>query len=293
MNYTAETLDLSRLPAFTLAPVTYEGIRAARMESLKLRLAARGVDYDVETLETDPLAILEQEDAYREFLTYQALNDAGRGLSLAYAVGAQLDHIAATYYADLGLRRLDGEDDERFRRRIMLAPEARSAGTLGGYEFLALGASLDVKDARALNYASGVVRPGQIAVVVAGAPGSPDWAPIVEAVRAVVLDPNLKAASDDVRVIQAAVTPYNVTAALRIKRGPDAGLVVAQAVERLNAYAADRRRVAEVVRGRGITAALMAPAVEDIVGTFADINPGPTGIAELGDVSLSVESVDG
>lgn len=291
-RYTADTLDLSRLAPFTLSTVSYEAILSARMESLKARLAARGVDYDVGTLETDPLGILEQEDAYREFLAHTALNDSALGLTVAYATGSQLDHIAATYYADLGLRRLDGESDERFRARIALAAEARSPGTLGGYEFQALSASLDVRDAVALNYASGILKPGQISVVVAGAPGA-DMAPIVAAVREVVLDRETKAASDDVRVLAATVTSYDVAGTLKIKRGPDSSLVVAEAVARVQAYAASRRKVGAVVRGNGLTAALMAPTVDDVAGTFEDIDPGPTGIAEIGAVTIDVEVLDG
>jgi len=293
-RYTAETLDLSRLPAFSISDATYEAILAERLTSLRERLAAHGVDYDVGHLEVDPLAILEQEDAYRELLTRAAVNDAARRVTLAYATGEALDHIAATYYADIGVRRLEGESDERFRQRIALAPEAKSPGTLGGYEYWARSATLDVVDALALNHASGLVRPGQIAVVVAGAPGA-NTAPIVEKVAAVVLDRDIKAASDDVRVLAAEPLAYDVAAKIYLKRGPDAALVQAEAIARLRAHAADRRKVGEIVREKGIVAALMAPAVEDVEVTTpaGDVDPGPAGIAELRNVSVAVEVLNG
>ena len=290
----ADTLDLSRLPPFSLTTPDFDTILSARLASLKARLAlpppdGPGIDWDVSTSQLDPFVMLQQEDAYRELLDLTALNDAGRGLSIAYAQGAALDHLAATYYADLGLRRLPGELDDPFRNRIALAPEAKSAGSLGGYEFQALSADAGVKDALALNAASGQVRAGQVLIVILGALGA-DPAALVDAVRARVLDRDVKLATDDVRIAAASLVTYDVTATIEVPRGPDPSLALAQAKARLTAYAEDRRRVGDVVALSGLDAALHVPVANRVrrSAPMADVEPGPTSAAVLGQVNVTI-----
>ncbi len=292
-RFLAETLDLSRLPPFTLVTANYEAILAARLSDLKARLLAGGIDYDVDQLETDPLGILEQEDAFREFLELQALNDAGRSLTLAYAVGAALDHLAATLFADIGLRRMDGEGDDRFRTRIALAPEAKSAGTLGGYEYQALTATLQVRDALALNYSSGLVERGQIQLMIVPALGADPDATIA-AVRLAVLDRDVKLGTDDVRVLLATPAPYDVTATLFIARGPDPTLVRTDALARLAVYAEDRRRAGRIIAKSGLDAALHTPAVDRAERSVpaGDVDPGAAGVAVLRTATITVEVLD-
>lgn len=290
-RFTAETLDVSRLPPFELVAANYETILAARLAGLQARLTAAGVDYDVGALETDPLAILEQEDAYRELLELQAINDAGRRLMLAYATGPLLDHLAATLFPDVGPRRMTDETDDRFRQRLALAPEAKSPGTLGGYEYQALSASLGVRDALALNHASGVVAPGQIQLMIVLAAGAVE-ATVLAAVREAVFDRDVKLASDDVRVLLAEPVYYDVEATIYLPRGPDPELVRAQALARLGVYAEERRRAGKVVAQSGLDAALHAPAADRVVraSPLSDIDPGPAGVAVLRNVTLQLET---
>jgi phage-related baseplate assembly protein len=129
-RFTAETLDLSRLPPADLVrPLDYEAIVAARVADLKDRLEAADIPFDVDRLETDPGVILQEADAYRELLALQAINDVGRANMLAYATGADLDNLAAVYGGGISRLLVSAgpppvyETDERFRRRILLAPE--------------------------------------------------------------------------------------------------------------------------------------------------------------------------
>jgi phage-related baseplate assembly protein len=290
-RFLAETLDLSRLPTFQLVDADYDAIIAARLLSLQQRLADHGVDYDVGVLETDPLVILEQEDAYRELLERQAINDAGLSMTLAFAVGPTLDQLAATLFPDVGPRRMAGEDDDRFRRRISLAPEAKSPGTLGGYEYQALTADIGVSDALALNHASGLVAPGQIQMMIVCATGA-DEAAVLTNVRAAIFDRDVQLASDDVRVLAATPVSYDVTATIYIPRGPDPTLLLTEIQGRLATYAEDRRRAGRIVAISGLDAALHAPAVDRVAraAPLADIDPGPAGVAVLGQVNLQVEA---
>lgn len=110
-------------------------------------------------LESEPITVLLQENAYRELKLRQRINEAAKAVMLAYALKSDLDHRGASFNVER-LLITEGdpdavppvepvyEDDEAFRRRIQLAFEGFStAGPEGAYIFHALGADGDVKDA--------------------------------------------------------------------------------------------------------------------------------------------------
>ncbi len=148
--------DLGDVPS--VVPVDFEEIKASRDEYLIAALNRFGIIYDVAKLETDPMVIAFSEGGgYQEMKFRQRVNEAIRALSLATAIGGDLDHIAATY---AGISRLvyDNAPDDQpfnsqwddvlgkwvelddiFRSRILLAFEAFStAGPEGAYTFHAL-----------------------------------------------------------------------------------------------------------------------------------------------------------
>lgn len=153
----------------SVVAVDFEAIKQGRDEYLIAALARNGITYDVANLETDPQVIAYSEGGgYQEMNFRQRVNEAIRGLSLATAVGGDLDHIGATYP---GISRLEyGNDpddqpansqwdairgrwvelDDIFRDRISLAFEAFStAGPEGAYKFhaLELDGTRDISDA--------------------------------------------------------------------------------------------------------------------------------------------------
>ncbi|MGV5943123.1 baseplate assembly protein, partial [Escherichia coli] len=48
-------------------------------------------------LESEPVTKLLQENAYRELLLRQRINEAAQAVMVAYAMGGDLDQIAANY----------------------------------------------------------------------------------------------------------------------------------------------------------------------------------------------------
>src|SRR5690554_5690605 len=93
-------IDLSQLPApEVLEELNYEQILAAR----KAALVALYPSEERETIErlldieSEPLAKLLQENAYRELLLRARINDAARAVMLAHAQGTDLDQIGANY----------------------------------------------------------------------------------------------------------------------------------------------------------------------------------------------------
>lgn len=307
-SYTADQLDISRLPPFKLVEVDGSAERSALALGVKARLEARGIPFDANEVEAEPAMALVEEFALRKVLDLEALNAAGRRLTVAYGYGAALDHIAATYYADIGIRRLplveaprpfatqpeDWESDARFRRRIELAPHARTPGTLGGYEYWALTAAPDLSDARALNHSSGLVSPGQILIVLLAEPDA-DEAEQVALATTALLDRDVKLGTDTLLIRAATPSVLDLASAIELRRGPDPALVLLEATAGQIAYLSARRRIGWPVTVSGLHAALSVPGVERVrlpVG-FDGVDPGADGVVVAGALSVTPEVVNG
>lgn len=285
-------LDLSLLPPFSLVEVDAEAMRSAHIASLKVRFEERGIPWDVDQTAHDPAILQIEEITAWRVTDLTALNDAGKSLTLAHAWGGFLDHLAATLFPDLDLKRLQGESDERFKRRITLAPEARSEVTPGSYVFKALTADVRIADARALNYASGLVPVGEILVTILpeeqhmGA-----QADLVLLARDAIMADRVRLASEVITVRAATAVDTAIAGTLHISRGPDRGLVKAEAEQRLTKYRAERRRIGRVLPRSGLMGALHAGGVEFVVlpTPAGDIDPGPDGWVRVTSVTVDTE----
>jgi phage-related baseplate assembly protein len=287
-RFSAVALDASRLPPpDAIRGVSFETIADARVASLKARFNAAGIAYDLGTLELNPAVILQQEDAYREMLDLAAINDAVRAVLPMFARGADLDQIAARY----GVTRMPGETDDRFRRRVLAAPEAfSSAGAVGGYIFHATTADLAVKDVSVWSPSPGTVH---VAVMSIDGDGSAPAA-LVESVRARLVREDIKPLTDVLSVFSVTVTPYGFTARLRHASGPDPAVLKANAEADLSAYAAERHKAGRTVPLSGLIDAAYQPACEGVVieGLSADIDPGVGGTAFCTGFTVLTELVD-
>lgn len=237
-------IDLSRLPApNAIEPLDIEAIVAARLAALGQQL---GPDFTA-FLHSDPLAGDQIVQSLFEFLLRARVNDATRATMLAFARGADLDHIAGTFGVD---RLVDTpataddpavmESDERLRRRVQLSFEAFStAGSAGAYVFHALSAAPALADATAVKTA-----PGEVTVTLLGA--AADMAPTpaeIDAVRRRLSADTVRPLTDVVVVRAPTVMPTTITVALTILPGPDAEVVRAEAEARIRALVAETRRL--------------------------------------------------
>ncbi|MEZ4194752.1 baseplate J/gp47 family protein, partial [Salmonella enterica] len=144
---------------------------------------------------------------------------------LAYAAGADLDHKGAFY----GVPRLQGETDARYRRRIQLRIRAiAGSGTAEHYQFIAMTASPNVRDATATQPEPGrvlvllwLLDEAQAAATVAAvgdALHAPAARPLGVAVTVAVARPR----SIDVtaRIVREASAPLDILDQLRAAIGP-------------------------------------------------------------------------
>lgn len=283
----AETLDLSRLPAPTLVPVDYEVDLAARKVRLLELFDAAEISYDLATLESDPSIIVQEVDNYREMLAKVAINDVYKQTLIAFAAGAALDHLAATFHS---MERMTSETDTRFRRRVQLEAENKSGGRLNGYQLECLNASANVHDVGAWVDRSNVFEPTvRLAIMVEGGTGAPGSG-LVEAVQSHIDQDTVRQATDIVAVQAVDIVNAAISVTIHHRRGPDPTMLRQNALASIEMMVADRRHPMRDLPLSAISAAASVAGVERVV----IISPAQDVVADNGELihvtGITVES---
>lgn len=291
MAATPTTLDLSRLaaPVF-VEQLTFETILSQMIAEVQARQPA----FDA-TVDSDPAVKVLQVAAYREMLIRQAFQDGAVQMLVAYATGANLDHLGAlvgvgrlviTAASDLTGVAAVMESDDALRARIVLAPESfTSAGPELAYVSHAKGASGDVLDASAISPAPGKVLVSVLSRLGDGAAS----ATLITAVDAIVSDNAIRPLGDDVTTASAQIVRFAVMASLVTFSGPDVSVVLDAARRALDAHIADNRKLGRTITRSGIIAALSSAGVHrvDLTSPVADVACGPTQAGWCFDVAIT------
>lgn len=269
-------IDLSQLPPPQIVEqIDYEVILAERktlMISLwpieeQAEIAAR-LD-----LESEPLTKLLQENAYRETVWRQRVNEASLANLLATARGADLEQLAANF----NVKRLviqPGnpsavppvpklmESDDSLRERAQMAWEGLStAGPRNSYIFHARAADGRVADATAESPSPAVAVVTVQSLLGDGAAS----ADLLDVVNIYLSDDDRRPVADRLIVQGADIISYQVNAKLYLlSSGPEAEPILAAAENRLLAYVNQRRRLGMEVSESALHAALHVEGVRKV-----------------------------
>ncbi|MFP1757522.1 baseplate assembly protein [Lonsdalea quercina] len=277
-------IDLSQLPAPDIVEVPdFDTVLRARKAAL-LALYPESEQAAVAAtlaLESEPMVKLLQESAYREILLLQRINETAKACMVAYALGSDLDQLAA----NVNVQRLTVtpadtsvippvdavmESDDDLRQRIPAAFEGLSvAGPTGAYEFHALSADGRVSDASAIS-----PTPAAVTVTVLSREGDGTASDDLLAVVSQALnDEAVRPVADRVTVQSAAIVPYTVDARLYLYPGPEAEPVRAAAQARLQNYITAQRRLGRDIRLSALYAALHVEGVQrvELLSPAADV----------------------
>lgn len=273
-RYAATSLDLSDLPApLVVENISFDAILAVRKATLVEEFRTRGVDYDVDMLETDSATIQQRVDGGREVLVRQKINDAAKATMLAFATGSDLDHLAALYGIS---RRLISpatasaaavyESDAELRRRVQIAPEAlTTCGSEASYVHHALEAAPALVDVVPL---VGATASGEKQVRVVCLDRGPTGIPspeTLEACRARLTRTDVRPMTVPVSISGPAVVTYDVVMRLVIPAGPDPSLVRSAALTAVTALVAARRGLGVDVLRQAVEAAGRVSGVERVI----------------------------
>lgn len=277
-------IDLSQLPEpIVIEVVSFEAILAGRKErfiSLNPLDKQDAVRATLE-LESEPITKMLQENAYREMLLRQRINEGALAVMLAFAIDGDLDQIAANFNLErLELDKGDPlavppipptmESNDDLRARCQMAFEGLSvAGPRGAYIYHALSADGRVSDVSAESPA-----PCEVLVSVLSREGqgvaSPD---LLAKVTAALSDDDIRPLGDRLTVQSVEVVDYAVEAVLYYYPGPESEPIRAAAEKSLQAYIGNQRRIGRDIRRSAIYAALHVEGVQrvELLHPAADI----------------------
>jgi len=266
-------IDLSQLPAPEVVEVPdFETLLAERKAAF---IALHPVDEQEAVrrtlaLESEPVVKLLQENAYREILLRQRINEAAQAVMVAYALGSDLDQLAANY----NLTRLtitpanpeaippveaEMETDDDLRLRVPDAFEGLSvAGPKAAYEFYAKSADGRVADVSATSPA-----PAEVLITVLSREGDGTApADLLTVVDSALNHESVRPVADRVTVQGAAIFPYRVEARLHLYDGVVAGPCLDAANAALAAYLKEQAKLGRSVRHDSYGAVLRVAGVD-------------------------------
>ncbi|MGP1332785.1 baseplate assembly protein [Serratia sp. CY36935] len=269
------TIDLSQLPAPNVVePLDNETLFADRKATLISLYPADQQEAVARTLalESEPIVKLLQENAYREILLRQRVNDAAKAVMLAHATGEDLDQLGANFNTPrLVIAPADEstipptpavmEADEDYRLRLQDAFEGMStAGSAGSYRFHARSADGRVADVTAISPS-----PANVTVTVLSRDGDGSAsAELLQVVSAALNGEDVRPVADRVIVQSAKIAPYVIEAVLYLYPGPEVAPILTAAKQRIHNYVLTMRRLGRSIRRSGIIAALTVEGVERV-----------------------------
>ncbi|PVW70771.1 baseplate assembly protein [Klebsiella pneumoniae] len=275
-------IDLSQLPAPQIVDVpdfeTLLAERKAEFVALHPKDEQEAVMRTLE-LESEPVTKLLQEN--RELLLRQRINEAAQAVMVAYAIGSDLDQLAANYNVKrLTVTPADNdavppvaavmESDEALRLRVPAAFEGLSvAGPTAAYEFHARSADGRVADASATSPA-----PAEVVLTVLSREGDGTAEKdLLDVVEKALNSENVRPVADRLTVRSAEIIPYRVEATIFLYPGPEAEPVMAAAKASLQKYIASQTRLGRDIRRSAIFAALHVEGVQrvELASPLADV----------------------
>ena len=299
------TIDLSQLPAPDVVEVLdYETLLAERKATLISLYPAEQQAAIARTLslESEPIVKLLQENAYREVILRQRVNEAAQANMVAYASDGDLDQLGANNgVTRLTLAPADDttipptpavmESDDDFRLRVASAFEGLGvAGPTGAYEYHAKSADGRVADASAISPS-----PACVTVTVLSREGNGEApADLLAVVDAALNDEDVRPVADRVTVQSASIVNYAVEAVLYLYPGPEAEPVRAAAEKKLAAFVSAQARLGRDIRKSALYAALHVEGVQrvELAQPAADVVLDKTQAAYCTGYSITVGGSD-
>lgn len=216
--------ELASLPKPTVVEeLDVETILARKKTTLQGIYDREGLPLTVLNTAYEPSTIQLETSSEDELNLRARINDAARARLLAFATGADLDHLAAFYE----VFRMEGESDQRLKLRVILAIQGRSTGgTEERYRYFALTADIRVADA--IVYTVGRSPVIHVALFSTDATGQANAA-LISIVDAALKDRKVRMANDTIVVGTAIRTIVNLEANVWLL--PSADLSTLQAME--------------------------------------------------------------
>jgi len=278
------TVDLSQLPVPDVVEVLdYETILAERKATL-ISLYPEDQQEAITrtlTLESEPIVKLLQENAYREVIWRQRVNEAALAVTLAYSAGNDLDVVVGNNNTErLTITPEDTttipptpavmESDTDLRLRAQQAFEGLSvAGPVGAYEYHGRSA-----DGRVADVSVESPSPACVTITVLSREGDGTASPELLAIVDKALNAeDVRPVADRVTIQSAEIVPYQIDATLYVYPGPESEPIRQASEQKLQSYISAQHRLGRDIRLSAIYAALHVEGVQrvELASPQADI----------------------
>ena len=298
------SVDFNQLPTPNFVDIIdYEQILSERKTYL-ISLYPTDEQAAVEVLlsrESDPLHKYLQENAYREMLLRQKINEKALATQLAFAKGADLDVWGANYdVARLLITPADTsvtpplpavyEKDEDFRYRIQKKLDALStAGPESSYEYHTLSADGRVSDVKCSSPAPAHA----LLTILQRDTENNASTPILNAVVLNYVSAEKKRPTGDrVQVQTAEIINYSIEAVLVTKNVPETDTVLSAAQSNISAYTKTAKRIGKGVFFSDIYSALKVSGVErvELISPTNELHINNFQAAFCTDIKLSIRN---
>lgn len=208
------------------------------------------------TLESEPIVKLLQENAYREVIWRQRVNEAAKAVTLAYSTGSDLDVVAGSNNTErLTITPADEttipptpavmESDADLRLRTQQAFEGLSvAGPVGAYEYHGRSA-----DGRVADVSVTSPSPACVTITVLSREGDGTASPELLAIVEKTLNAeDVRPVADRVTVQSAEIVTYQIDATLYVYPGPESEPTRQASEQKLQSYISAQRRLGRDIR---------------------------------------------
>lgn len=190
-----------------IEPLSFEEI----LSQMKEELVRRDASFTA-LEESDPAIKILEIAAWRELLLRQMINEAAKSNLLKFATGKNLDTLAEFY----GVERQEGEDDERFRKRVKAKIVGWSTGgSKEHYRYHAMSADIRVKDALVESKV-----PGSVQISILSTELSTGSEELINIVREKVNQDNVRVLTDTIEVVGCNIIEIDIHSKISI-RSPD------------------------------------------------------------------------
>lgn len=278
------TVDLSQLPVPDVVEVLdYETILAERKATLITLYPEDQQEAITRTLalESEPIVKLLQENAYREVILRQRVNEAALAVTLAYSAGNDLDVVVGNNNTErLTITPEDTttipptpavmESDTDLRLRAQQAFEGLSvAGPVGAYEYHGRSA-----DGRVADVSVESPSPACVTITVLSRENDGTASPELLAIVDKALNAeDVRPVADRVTVQSAEIVPYQIDATLYVYPGPESEPIRQASEQKLQNYISAQHRLGRDIRLSAIYAALHVEGVQrvELASPQADI----------------------
>ncbi|WP_074882240.1 baseplate J/gp47 family protein [Pseudovibrio axinellae] len=274
--------DNTLLPPELITDTSFETIADRLIQNVMTDFSAHDVSYTTLNIQADPLRRVLETFATELINTRHHINDEWVSHFVMYSQGVPLDKLADFY----GVARMTGEEDTRFRERLLLHIAGRSGGgPEERYKALAMDAHIDVMDVAIWDDG---IDPTLNVGVLSTVPGGIAGPELLVAVYSHLILPDNRVTSDRFNVVSAVTKIVDVALIVQLEEYARDTAPIELEEKLRAAWEVEDRLGLDLTRAWLVSTA-MRDGINNVIveAPFADVIADPNEAIALGSISIT------